>query len=267
MKYLSIILLTSLFSLINSCDNNVEFINVNQEYVTITGGSFYMGDEKGEDKEKPLHSVTLNDFKIGKYEVTNAQYCEFLNEKGNREGVGGTWMFLEYSKIELKGARFISMLGYENHPVVVISWEGAAAFAEWSGARLPTEAEWEYVSRGGSLTNEYTYSGSNQIDEIAWYERNSGSKTHHVGTKKSNELGVHDMSGNVWEWCNDWYDEAYYQTSPQQNPQGADTGSARVLRGGSWRFDDDYCRSSKRYNIAPAARNTGIGFRLAQSLE
>ena len=147
----------------------------------------------------------------------------------------------------------------------MVSWEGAVAFAKWKGARLPTEAEWEYVARGGKSTKGYTYSGSNQLEEVAWFGTNSENKTHPVGQKRPNELGVYDMSGNVWEWCSDWYDEGYYGSSIRQNPQGPETGTDRVLRGGGWLFAEKYCRVNNRYSILPGARNTRIGFRIVKS--
>jgi len=223
-----------------------------------------MGSEDEERPAQPVHSVTLSDFNIGKWEVTNAQYGEFLNANGNKEGAGGSWIYLAHSKIEKRGNRFSSKPGYENHPVVSVSWEGATEFAKWKGARLPTEAEWEYAAKGGTLTHGYIYSGGNQIDEVAWYRDNEEGKTHPVGQKKPNELGLYDMSGHVWEWCSDWYDEAYYVSGPSQNPQGPDFGTAKVLRGGELEFDESYCRVDTRYNISPHARNTRIGFRLAK---
>ena len=129
--------------------------------------------------------------------------------------------------------------------------------------RLPTEAEWEYAARGGNKSNNYTYSGSNTLDNVAWYSSNSGSNTHQVGTKAANELGLYDMSGNVWEWCWDWY--GTYSSSAQTNPYGATTGTYRVLRGGSWNYFDDFCRVSNRNYSSPDNRNYLIGFRVART--
>ena len=134
--------------------------------------------------------------------------------------------------------------------------------------RLPTEAEWEYAARGGVKTQNSAsqkYSGSNNINEIAWYDNNSNSKTHSVGSKKPNELGIYDMSGNVWEWCNDWYDSSYYKNSPKNNPQGASSGSSRVNRGGSWNINAEYCRVANRYYNSPGSSSHYLGFRLLLS--
>ncbi len=131
--------------------------------------------------------------------------------------------------------------------------------------RLPTEAEWEYVARGGKQSQDYKYSGSNNIDEVAWYTGNSGGNTHPVGTKASNELGIYDMSGNVWEWCSDLYDKNYYTYSPQNNPQGSARSTGRVLRGGSWFNIADYCRVANRLGNYPFSIYNYYGFRIALS--
>ena len=137
--------------------------------------------------------------------------------------------------------------------------------------RLPTEAEWEYAARGGNRSQGYKYSGSNNIDDVAWYWANSSNTTHPVGTKAPNELGLYDMSGNVWEWCSDWYSDwygsSYYSSSPSTNPTGPSTGSDRVGRGGSWGSSAGYCRVSIRGSDDPGYRYSSIGFRLAISLK
>ena len=148
-----------------------------------------------------------------------------------------------------------------------VSWNDVQEFVaklnELTGRKytLPTEAQWEYAARGGVKTQGYKYSGSNDIDEVAWYgeDWNTGS-THPVDTKKANELGIYDMSGNVWEWCQDWYGS--YSSEAQTNPVGSETGSARVLRGGSWLYGARYCRVSSRYYRDPSYRETRYGFRL-----
>ncbi|EHJ36453.1 hypothetical protein HMPREF0673_02715, partial [Leyella stercorea DSM 18206] len=129
--------------------------------------------------------------------------------------------------------------------------------------RLPTEAEWEYAARGGNKSRGYQYSGSNNLSNVAWYDDNSGWGTHAVGTKQPNKLGIYDMSGNVLEWCQDWYGE--YNSSSLVNPTGANSGSYRVIRGGSWRGAALICRSSCRYNYAPGDRGYDLGLRLVLS--
>jgi len=160
----------------------------------------------------------------------------------------------------------------DNLPVESVSWNDIQKFLKklnqqtGKNYRLPTEAEWEYAARGGSVETHgrvsLQYAGSNNIDEVAWYGDNSGSKTHTVGQKKPNELGLYDMSGNVWEWCNDWHDEKYCKNSPQNNPQGANSGEYRVVRGGSWGLNTWHCRVANRLRRNPGYRFNYLGFRL-----
>ncbi|MBQ7951520.1 MAG: SUMF1/EgtB/PvdO family nonheme iron enzyme [Alistipes sp.] len=188
------------------------------DMVFVKGGTFTMGatSEQGADAyddEKPAHSVTLSDFYIGKYEVTQAQWRAVMGSNPS----------------SFKG---------DNLPVENVSWNDIQKFIQKLNTqtgkefRLPTEAEWEYAARGGSKSRGYKYSGSNNIGDVAWYSGNSGSKTHPVGQKQPNELGIYDMSGNVWEWCSDWYGS--YSSSSQTNPKGPNSGDYRVLRGGDW---------------------------------
>jgi formylglycine-generating enzyme required for sulfatase activity len=231
------------------------------DMVYVTGGSFMMGSNKY-DYEKPIHKVYVKDFYIDKYEVSNGQYCKFLNEKGNQKE-GAAWLDIKskYCKIVKQSGSYVPVSDYANHPVIEVSWYGARAYANWSGKRLPTEAEWEYAVRGGSKSKGYKYSGSNNVGDVAWYAGNSGSKTHPVGTKQSNELGLYDMSGNVWEWCADWYGNNYYDKSPYENPTGPSSGDYRVLRGGSWISNDCNVRCAYRGYCDPSGSDYSIGFR------
>ena len=244
--------------------------------VPVKGGTFTMGCTKEQgsdcsDGEKPAHQVTLSDFNIGKYEVTNEQFVQFLNEKGNQTEGGREWLDLgkeDYYDIDDIKGRFTIKNGREKMPIRNISWYGATAYCNWLSNktgkkyRLPTEAEWEYAARGGNQSRGYKYSGSNNIGEVAWYKDNSDSKTHTVGTKRGNELGIYDMTGNVWEWCSDLYDENYYENSPSRNPQGATKSDYRSLRGGSWYYVIINCRVSFRYWDNTNVRYYDGGFRV-----
>jgi formylglycine-generating enzyme required for sulfatase activity len=232
--------------------------------VFVKGGTFRMGNNNGENDEKPVHTVTVNDFYIGKYEVTQKEWKDIMGNnpsyfKGkNRPVENVSW----YDAIS-----FCNKLSEEKGLTKFYTIDGTNVTMNWgaNGYRLPTEAEWEYAARGGQLSKGYKYSGSNDIDAVAWYDGNSGNKTHAVGTKQPNELGIYDMSGNVWEWSNDWYSDNYYSSSPSNNPQGPSTGSSRVIRGGSWYFDADYCRATYRFSVSPGLSYGFIGFRLART--
>ena len=250
------------FTTISNGGGDLEWVNVN-------GGTFQMGSNDGPGNEQPIHSVTLSSFEITKYEVTNEQYCEFLNDigcnsNGSHNGENYIDMDNSYCQINYSGGQFIPESGKTDFPVIEVSWYGSHAFAQWAGGRLPTEAEWEFAARGGNNSNGYTYSGSNTVGDVAWYSSNSGGHTHQVGTKATNELGIHDMSGNVWEWCNDWYDSNYYGSSPSNNPQGPSSGTYRVLRGGSGNHNAYNCRVANRNGGNPDYSDHLIGFRVAR---
>ena len=252
----------------------------NIEMVLVAGGTFQMGSNSGHSDEKPVHSVTVSSFKISKYEITHKQFIEFLNDKGvnaNGSYSDATYGNKEYidmddgdcaighngSSFYFKGSSYAST---DNTPVIEVTWYGANAFCKWAGGRLPTEAEWEYAARGGNQSQGYTYSGSNTIGDVAWYGSNSGSKTHPVGTKQPNELGIYDMSGNVFEWCSDWYSSSYYSSSPSTNPQGPSSGSYRVRRGGGWSTGASGCRTAYRGGGSPGLSYISMGFRLVFSV-
>jgi formylglycine-generating enzyme required for sulfatase activity len=153
----------------------------------------------------------------------------------------------------------------DNCPVEKVSWNDIQDFIRklntktGKNYRLPTEAEWEYAARGGQ---NYKYAGSDNLGSVAWYRDNSGSKTHPVGQKSANGYGLYDMAGNVWEWCSDWYGSDYYNNSPSSNPKGPNSGTFRVLRGGSWYYSSRNCRAAYRDSSAPTDRNNDFGFRL-----
>jgi formylglycine-generating enzyme required for sulfatase activity len=153
-------------------------------------------------------------------------------------------------------------------PVEQVSWNDVQDFIKKLNQktgkkyRLPTEAEWEYTARGGNKSKGYTYAGSNTIDLVAKYGGNNNKSTSAVGSKSANELDIYDMSGNVWEWCQDWYGEKYYSNSPSSNPTGVSSGSGRVYRGGSWGYSSEYCRTTNRNYYSPEYHNLNLGFRL-----
>lgn len=220
---------------------------VSFEMVLVEGGTFRMGatseqEDEAESDEKPVHSVTLSSYYIGKNEVTQALWQAVM---------GSNPSCFEGSDL----------------PVEDVSWNDCQEFIQklnrltGRNFRLPTEAEWEFACRGGNNSRGYKYSGSNNLGSVAWYVGNSGDKTHPVGTKAPNELGIYDMSGNVWEWCGDWY--ANYTSNSQTNPKGPQSGSYRVSRGGSWLNIVRFCRSSYRRDNDPTIRFNRLGLRLA----
>jgi formylglycine-generating enzyme required for sulfatase activity len=221
------------------------------ELVFIKGGCFQMGDTFGDGKseEKPVHEVCVGDFLMGKYEVTQDQWRWVMgkNPSEYKECGGGC-------------------------PVENISWKDSQEFISrlnkrtGKSLRLPTEAEWEYAARSGGKREKWGGTSiESELGEYAWYDNNSGNSTHPVGQKKPNGLGLYDMSGNVWEWCADWYDEDYYQRSSKDNPSGPRSGSFRVLRGGCWYQPPYGVRASRRYRPSPSTQYGDIGFRLAGS--
>ena len=231
------------------------------EMVFVQGGTFLMGctAEQGGDcvsYESPSHLVTVSDFYIGKYEVTQAQW----------EAVMGTSISQQRDKAD---KRFLLYGVGANYPMYYVSWDDVQEFISRLNAltgkqyRLPTEAEWEYAARGGNQSSGYKYSGSNFIEQVACFRDNSDIMAHPVGTKNPNELGIYDMSGNVREWCYDWYDS--YSSAQQTNPTGPFSGLNRVCRGGNWRTDASYCRVSYRGSDTPTRRNYNLGFRLVLS--
>jgi len=249
------------------------------EMVLVEGGTFMMGDTWGDgySDELPVHQVTLTyDFYIGKYETTFDEYDAFCEATGKSSPDDENW-------------------GRGNRPVINVSWNDAIAYCNWLsdkeklpkaydsngnlldkngsittdpskvvGYRLPTEAEWEYAARGGKYNSPYKYSGSDNVNDVAWYSSNSGNMTHEVGLKLPNALGIHDMSGNVAEWCSDWYED--YSSSAQTNPYNSTAGSARVYRGGSCYSVAAGTRVAYRNLFSPAGTSGGLGFRIARTV-
>jgi formylglycine-generating enzyme required for sulfatase activity/tRNA A-37 threonylcarbamoyl transferase component Bud32 len=242
--------------------------------VYVPGSTFEMGSTEGDDDERSVHDVTLDGFWLNQTEVTNAQFAAFLNDKGNQKDggapllhIGGvSWLDIEDEDclIEQIGGEFRPKSGYADHPVVEVSWYGANAYCEWVGARLPTEAEWEYAARGPE-GNIYPWGNEDPTCDLAQYSDCSG-QTVPVGSfpDGASWCDALDMAGNVWEWVADWYDEDYYDRSPSENPTGPTSGDLRVLRGGSWISDPDDVRGANRNWYGPDGTNNYNGFRCAR---
>jgi formylglycine-generating enzyme required for sulfatase activity/serine/threonine protein kinase len=218
---------------------------IEPEMVWVEGGRFMMGSNSGDSDERPVHEVELSSFYIGKYEVTQAQWKAVM------------------------GTNPSHFSGCDQCPVENVSWNDIQEFIRklnqltGKSYRLPTEAEWEHAARGGNKSRGSTYSGGNDVGSVGWYDGNSGSRTYPVGQKTPNELGVYDMTGNVWEWCADWHGS--YTSSRQRNPVGPFSGEGRVLRGGGWYYNPKFCRVSNRSEVTPDSRLSSGGFRLTLS--
>lgn len=226
--------------------------SIDKQMVFVSGGEYTMGCTREQEcccdhEENPAFIVKLDNFYISKYEITQLQWEALMKHNPSKfEG--------------------------DNIPVDNVSWDKVQIFIErlnnltGKEYRLPTEAEWEYAARGGAKSKGFKYSGSNIIEEVGWYSGNSNNSTHEVGLKLPNELGLYDMSGNVREWCSDWYRP--YNSSSKNNPKGPtghSAGTFRILRGGNWCYGDDFCRVSDRDGSAPFYHYPNIGFRLVCS--
>ena len=250
---------------------------LNIEMIAVQGGTFMMGctpeQDECNDEVKPANRVTVSDLYIGKYEVTQAQW----------RAVMGTTLQQQGDKANMR----ISNVGEgDNYPMYFVSWDDTQEFIRRLNAatgktyRLLTEAEWEFAARGGNSSRKYKYSGSNTAGDVAWYYDNAGDRilnsgntmnpneiisnninSHPVGRKSPNELGIHDMSGNVWEWCSDWF--GLYNSNEQTNPKGPSSGAERILRGGCWVLVAHTTRVSFRFRSNPDKRDYMTGFRLA----
>jgi formylglycine-generating enzyme required for sulfatase activity len=229
--------------------------------VLVEGGTFQMGSSNGNDNERPVHTVTVRSFYMGKYEVTQKEWREVMGS--NPSNFQGDTLPVEqvswYEAIE-----YCNKLSLKEGLTPVYRGSGDDITCDFNatGYRLPTEAEWEYAARGGNKDLSYEYAGGNRVDVVAWYYENSDDSTHPVGTKQANSLGLYDMSGNVWEWCWDWYGD--YSGGRQSDPTGTSLGSYRVIRGGSWSNTDFRMRSVVRNYNTPSAQNIYLGFRLVR---
>jgi sulfatase modifying factor 1 len=250
--------------------------NLVLQMVKVEGGKFLMGspDENkiAENDEQKQHEVTVGNFEINKLEVS-------------------VWEWKEYCKKTKKQMPAKQVWGInDNYPITNIAWNDAVNYCNWlskqdgykpvytfagpniicdftaNGYRLPTEAEWEYAAKGGKKSKNYIFSGSNISNEIAWQQNSSDKRPHAVGTKLANELGIYDMSGNVWEWCYDWYNKDYYKSEDGNNPTGPIRGEKKSVRGGSWDSKESYLRTSNRISTTPDRTYEFYGFRLARTV-
>jgi len=248
----------SIFSPVNAqiILNYNEVALPNLEMIAVQGGTFYMGSDNGEKNEKPTFKAALTDFYISKTEITVAQYRTFC-------------------KAERKEMPNLPEGTQNDHPISNISWEDAMAFCAWlsktSGKiyTLPTEAQWEFAARGGLKSNLYKYSGSDNIAEIAWFDGNSEYKIHAIAQKEANELGIYDMSGNVWEWCLDYFDANFYATvkndaNPPLNIECKNNTKMKAIRGGAAANEALGCRVAYRMGFNPTAKNPYTGFRVCR---
>jgi sulfatase modifying factor 1 len=230
-------------------------VDLGIKWIFVEGGKLQMGNDNGlSPDESPEHEVTLDGFSISATEVTFDQYDRFCEAtKRNRPG-DNRW-------------------GRGTMPVMNVNWNDAYEFCQWASnktgtiVRLPSEAEWEYAARGGKKSRGYTFSGANKVDSAGWFSENSGGKTHPVAGKLPNELGIYDMTGNVWEWCADWYGDDYYSISPKNNPQGPVFGQNHVLRGGSWLSNTTYSHVTTRSSLRSDYISVSNGFRVVRSLK
>jgi formylglycine-generating enzyme required for sulfatase activity len=262
--------------------------------VRVEGGTFMMGDTfgDGDSDEKTTRSVTVSGFYMGKHEVTAGEFKRFVQETGYRtqaesSGGGSVWTGSNWEQKADANWKNPYFPQDDRHPVVLVSWNDATEYCNWlsrkeglrpaysgsgstiscdfsaNGYRLPTEAEWEYAAKGGNRSGGYKYSGGNDPGSVGWYNANSGYKTQPVGGKQANELGLYDLTGNVWEWCWDWYGS--YDIASQNDPRGPSSGGIRVRRGGGWGDDARNLRTAFRSRNSPESRNYILGFRVARS--
>jgi formylglycine-generating enzyme required for sulfatase activity len=251
--------------------------------VHVEGGTFMMGNKTGNNDELPVHKVTVTSFYIGKFEVSYNDFKAFVEATGyvtdaelpdtarTKHGLPPRGRYNGSWKAYANGQPV--PLGDSVKPVSNVSWNDAVAYLNWLSKatgkkfRLPTEAEWEFAGRGGTHSKGYNYAGGNNLGDVSWHTENAEGKSHTIGKKMPNELDLYDMSGNIAEWCSDWYTETYYKTSPELDPPGPERGSHKVVRGGSWSREAKRMRISYRNMEFPYNSSPGIGFRPAMTDE
>jgi sulfatase modifying factor 1 len=225
------------------------------KWIVVEGGKFKMGNDNGlSPDESPEHEVILDSFSISATEVTFDQYDRFCKAMNRPKPIDNGW-------------------GRGSMPVINVNWNDAFEYCQWASKvtgtaiHLPTEAEWEYAARGGRKSHCFKFSGGNQVGDVGWYSENSDRRSHPVGGKRPNELGIYDMTGNVWEWCADWYADDYYSVSPLKDPQGPISGQYHVLRGGSWISVGVYCHVTTRSSLRSDYISVNNGFRVVRDIK
>lgn len=260
----------------NITDQDPPLTKERSKMVTVPGGMFWMGDRFGKTSDNPLHQVELSAYRIGQHEVTNREYCAFLNSSNPNEDLLREWIDLdgkggtgERSRIQNMHGIYTVENGYDDFPVLFVSWFGAVAYCKWAGGRLPTEAEWEYSAIGGVAEKDHpNYSGGSMeapVDQVAWYSGNSRRQVHAVKGLKPNSMDLYDLSGNVAEWCADIYAPILPSETALKNPAGPVNASGdRVIRGGSWQDQARLCQVFYRGKRNPREKTDYIGFRIAK---
>lgn len=284
----TLVILSSIFFL------NLAVLGQTPKMILVEGGTFTMGSNSGVPEEKPAHKVTISSFTICDHEVTVSEYKKFTSATGKEmpPSPSKKWMDTHTPTKMLYASSGKSFWGWEaNFPIHHVNWFDAVEYCNWlssknglnkcykknadggwdfdrtkNGYRLPTEAEWEFAARGGNKTSGSKYSGSNDINAVCWYDETTklaGPKA--VKTKKANELGIYDMSGNVWEWCSDYYKSNFYSSSPAKDPFCNSVMPYRVLRGGSWHYRAELAKVTSRDGPKAAKTNYNYGFRVAKN--
>jgi formylglycine-generating enzyme required for sulfatase activity/serine/threonine protein kinase len=255
------------------------------EMIKVDGGAFQMGSDSRDalENSRPVHTVNLGTFFISKNEITVRQFAEFITDTKfatTADQLGYSWIYNGEDWVRAENINWtrdnygkLISLSDMDLPVIHVSWMDAVSYCEWLSKRtnqqfrLPTEAEWEYAARGGNKSRNYVFSGSNSLDKVGWFRENSKESMRKVGQKQGNELGIFDMSGNVMEWCQDYYSDNYYASAKPENPAGPATGTEKVARGGSWFTQDLLCRSSFRMAYPETSTGGNIGFRICRTVK
>lgn len=271
MKKITIALITIISISLLSFSTFVPF-----NMIKVEGSKFMMGskdkDITADTDEQKEHEVNIGNFEMSKYEVTVWEWKQYLKAKKKKLPKAPTWGWNDKAPINNitweEAISYCNWLSKKEGLTPVYSVKGPFYICDFkaNGFRLPTEAEWEFAAKGGKNSKGFKYSGSDVLDDVAWHKGNSNGKPHTVGTKLPNELGIYDMTGNVWEWCWDWYNTDYYKTEPNNNPKGPEMGDKKSVRGGSWDSQPNYCRPANRISTFPNKTHEFYGFRTVRTI-